>query len=293
MSNIKAESENPKDEFLVAVVGPLSSLVLAGAFFALGRVLPGEGSPASALLGYLALANLLLALFNLVPGFPLDGGRVLRSALWAALQSYQRATTIASAVGQVVAFLLAGYGVVLIFSGQFFGGLWTVLIGWFLNNAAELSRAQARFREGFRGVRVRDVMRVNYDTVPPYLPVSDLVYDYVIGRGQRALPVIRDNEIIGIVTITDVKRLPSVEWAQHRVSEIMTPTPLKTIGPEADVQLALRLLTELDVNQLLVVEEERLIGILGRGDVLRFLQLREELRFDRKPGASAPGRRGA
>src|SRR5215212_10989162 len=159
VSNIASESEDPQDEFLVAVVGPVSSLALAGLFWVGARVVPNDTSPLDAVLHYLFTVNLMLAVFNILPGFPLDGGRVLRAILWGTTKSMVRGTVIASVVGQVVAFLFIGYGIWQVFIDRdFLSGVWIGFIGWFLNSAAEATRRQVQVQEGFRGVKVGSVM---------------------------------------------------------------------------------------------------------------------------------------
>lgn len=279
VSNIGQESDDPQDEFLIAVVGPLSSLALAGLFWLCGRAVPGEAGPLNAVLAYLAVVNLMLALFNILPGFPLDGGRVLRAILWGATGSMVRGTTIASVVGQVLAFGFIGYGI-----WQFFiehdplSGIWIGFIGWFLNSAAEATRRQTVVQEGFRGVPVSGVMTPDPPVVSPSISVRELVNEYMFRRGLRALPVVADGQIVGLVSLGDVKHLPEPEWDRNSVGAIMSRPPLRTIGPEAPVSQALELLVQQDVNQVLVLDADgTLAGILSRGDVMRFLQLRGEL----------------
>jgi len=279
VSNIASESEDPQDEFLIAVVGPVSSLALAGLFWVGAQLVPNDTSPLDALLHYLFTVNLMLAVFNILPGFPLDGGRVLRAILWGATKSMVRGTTIASVVGQVVAFLFIGYGIWLVFIDRdLLSGVWIGFIGWFLNSAAEATRRQTQVQEGFRGVRVSGVMAPDPPVVSPSLPVRGLVDEYILRRGLRALPVAQDGRIVGLVTLTDVKHLPENEWSNNSVGSIMTKPPLRTIGPDAPVTQALEQLVQDDVNQLLVVDKDgSLLGTLARGDVMRFLQMRGEL----------------
>ena len=232
-------------------------------------------------MSYLALVNFSLAVFNILPGFPLDGGRVLRALLWGWTGSMGRATRIAALVGQGLALLFIGYGFVQILEGDFFGGLWIGFIGWFLNNAADATRRQVQLQEGFRGVRVAHLMQTEPPTVDPGLPVRVLVDDYILRRGVRALPVALDGRIVGLVSLTDVKRLSPDEWDRSAVGAIMTGPPLRTISPREEIGRALQQLVEQDVNQLLVVEDGRIVGLLSRGDVMRFLRLREELGLDR------------
>jgi CBS domain-containing protein len=243
------------------------------------QAVPNDTSPLGALLFYLAIVNLMLAVFNILPGFPLDGGRVLRAILWGATGSMVRGTTIATGVGQVVAFLFIGYGIWQIFiQNDFLGGVWIGFIGWFLNSAAEATRRQVQVQEGFRGVKVASVMTPDPPVVSPALSVRELVDEYILRRGSRAIPVAQDGGIVGLVTLSDVKHLPEPEWSSNSVGAIMTRPPLRTIGPDAPVTRALERLVEDDVNQLLVVDKDgTLLGILTRGDVMRFLQMRGEL----------------
>jgi len=278
VSNIAQETEDPQDEFLVAIVGPLSSFALAGLFWVGLQAIPNDTSPLGALVNYLATINLGLAVFNILPGFPLDGGRVVRAILWGTTGSMVRGTNVATTIGQFVAFLFIAYGFWQIFEGELLSGIWIGFIGWFLNSAAEATRRQVQVQEGFRGIKVSSVMTPDPPVVSPALPVRALVDEYVLRRGLRALPVAQDGRIVGLVTLSDVKHLPESEWSANSVGAIMTRPPLRTIGPDAPVTRALERLVEDDVNQLLVVDRDgTLLGILTRGDVMRFLQLRGEL----------------
>ena len=276
VSNLKGEAHEARDEFLVAVVGPVTSLVLAGIFWAVGQALPSDRSPIGGILGYLAMINLLLGLFNLLPGFPLDGGRVFRSIVWGITGSLRRATNIASVVGQGIGFLLIFWGVSQIFGGNFLNGLWIGFIGWFLNNAAEATRQQQTLQEHLRGVRVVQLMDPHPAIVAPDQNVQDFVFQDVL-HGRRAVLVEEQGRLVGIVSITDAKKVPREDWASTPIGSIMTPMPLKTIGPEADAGGALQLLVDGSYNQLPVVTDRRVIGMLSRSDVLRFLQARHEL----------------
>ena len=169
VSNIASESDDPQDEFLIAVVGPLSSLAIAGLCWLGLRLIPNDTSPFGALVYYLSIVNLMLAIFNILPGFPLDGGRVLRAILWGVTGSMVRGTTIASVVGQVLAFGFIGYGLLLIFEGSVLNGLWIGFIGWFLNSAAEATRRQVLVEEGFRGIKVSQVMTPDPPSISPSL----------------------------------------------------------------------------------------------------------------------------
>jgi Zn-dependent protease/predicted transcriptional regulator len=284
VSNLKTESEESRDEFLISVVGPLTSFALAGLAWLGDRALAPGNSPLGATLSYLAMINLMLGIFNLIPGFPLDGGRVLRSIIWGVTGSMRRATEVASFVGQGFGFLLILWGVSQIFGGSFLNGLWIAFIGWFLNNAAEATRRSVVARESLRGVRVAALMDPEPPIVDPRLNVQDFVFEYVLRRGQRAALLTEDGRLLGIASISDAKKVPQEEWAATPIGRIMTPAPLRTIAPKTELSQALGLLVDGELNQLPVVQDSRLVGMLSRADVLRFLQLRDELRIRGLPG---------
>jgi len=286
VSSIAKEASTARDEFLIAVVGPLISLLLAGVFWVFGQLMP-PASAVSALANYLALANLLLGLFNIVPGFPLDGGRVLRSIVWGVTGDLSRATRIASYVGQAVAFVLITWGVVQALTGDFFGGLWIAFIGWFLNSGAEASRQQVTVRSVLEGAPVTTVMDASPEAAPPGLSVRDFVLEHALRHGQRALPVVEDGRLVGIVSITDAKHLDQDAWATTPVGEVMTRMPLKTLTPQADLTAALELMVENNIHQLPIVSNGALVGMLSRGDVMRYLQLGRELHTRGSAAASA------
>ena len=205
----------------------MSSLLLAAVFWAVEQALPGT-SAAAAVLGYLAFTNLLLGAFNLIPGFPLDGGRVFRSIVWGLTNSFKRGTIAAAFAGQAFGWLLIVWGVarVLLF-GDLVGGIWTAFIGWFLNNAAESTRQEQTFRETLRGVTAANLMDTPPVVATPDVSVQDFVMDYVMRRGQRAVPVVDElGRLVGIVSLTDARKLPQQTWPTIRVDQIMTPAPL-------------------------------------------------------------------
>ncbi|MGC9529661.1 MAG: site-2 protease family protein [Candidatus Bipolaricaulaceae bacterium] len=277
VSNIAGEAEAPKDEFLMSIVGPLTSLALAAVFWGIRAAVGDVDTPLAATLGYLAVINALLAGFNLVPGFPLDGGRVLRSILWSVTGSLPRATNIAAAAGQAFAWVLIGWGVFQLLAGSLIGGLWIAFIGWFLNGAAESSRGEVSLREHLRGVRVADVMDPQPETVGPEMPVEDLVRDVFLHGGRRAAPVCHAGRLAGIVALADVKEVPRELWGETRVEEVMTREPLHSVEPGTELSAALQLLAQHDIHQLPVVEGGELRGMLSRADIIRYLQLAREL----------------
>jgi Zn-dependent protease/CBS domain-containing protein len=277
VSNLSGEPKSAGEEFLIAVVGPASSAVIAVAswivVFALGDILGLVGD----VLRYLALVNALLAGFNMLPGFPLDGGRVFRAILWGLTGSLSRATAIAATTGHILAFLFIGIGILEMFSGNLLGGIWIAFIGWFLNGAAESSRTATRTEESFAGVRVVDIMDPDPETVSPTTRVDQVVRECLLRRGRRAMPVVHDGQVVGIVSLSDIKELAPERWADATVEEIMTSPPLYSIAPADEMSKALRLLAERDLNQLLVMEGDQLIGLLPRSNIISYLQLRQEL----------------
>lgn len=278
VSNLTREPLTPGDEFVIAIVGPVSSLLLAAVFWAVEQALPGN-SAAAAVLGYLAFTNLLLGAFNLIPGFPLDGGRVFRSIVWGVTNSLRRGTIAAAFAGQVFGWLLIVWGVtrVLLF-GDVVGGIWTAFIGWFLNSAAESTRQEQTFRETLRGVTAANLMDAPPVVATPDVSVQDFVMDYVMRRGQRAVPVVDElGRLVGIVSLTDARKLPQQAWPMTHVDQIMTPAPLTTVLPTDEVGGAIGLMAQKGVHQLPVVDDGRVLGMLNREHVLRWIQLRHDL----------------
>jgi len=277
VSSIEGEPESPKVEFVMSAVGPLASLVLAGLFWGVHQLVGEQDSPLAATLGYLALINALLAGFNLLPGFPLDGGRMLRSILWSTTGSLTRATNIAAMVGRFLGWALIGFGVFQLFAGNFLGGVWIAFIGWFLSSAADASRREITLREHLVGVRVKDVMEQSLEIISPQTSVAEVVRDIFLQRRRRAATVYQDDQLVGIVSIADVKGQPQQKWAQTPVAEIMTRQPLYSVGMDDGLNSTLRLLVQHDLNQLPVLEEGRLVGFINRADIIRYLQLSQEL----------------
>jgi len=261
----------------MTIVGPLTSLALAVIFWGLSQLIDTPSSPAAAMLNYLWQINALLAAFNLLPGFPLDGGRVLRSILWGTTGNLVRATNIAATVGRFFGWALIAFGVFQLLQGNFLGGLWIAFIGWFLSSAADASRRDVTLREHLSGVPVREVMDPGTETVSPETSVEEVVRGAFLQGHRRAVPVGRDDRLVGIVTLTDVKELPQPKWAQTSVEEIMTRQPLYRVTPDDDLNSAMRLIAQHDINQVLVLREGRLVGLLNRADIIRHLQLSQEL----------------
>lgn len=277
VSNLEDEPEEPKVEFVMSMVGPLTSLGLAGAFWGFLQLVGDQQSPLAAILFYLALVNGLLGIFNLLPGFPLDGGRILRSFLWQRTGSIVRATNIAGTVGRFIGWGMVGFGIFQLLSGNFVGGLWLAFIGWFLASMADASRREMIMRQHLKGVKVSEVMDSEIEAINPTTSVQQLVDDIIHQRHRRAAPVADEGHVVGIVTVTDLKNLPQDKWQDTSVRDIMTREPLYTVKPDDELDKAVKLITRHDVNQLLVLEKERLVGMLNRADLISHLQVRQEL----------------
>lgn len=278
VSNLSKEPENPGHEFVMAIVGPLTSLVLAGVFWLISLLPIGEGTFLTAIVGYLALINLSLAIFNLLPGFPLDGGRVLRSIIWKTTGNLVRATNIASITGMVFGWGFIAVGVFLFFwLGDFFSAIWIALIGFFLTNAAENSRQEITVREHMAGVKVEQVMERNTETISPSMSVEELVRDMFLVKRRRAVPVAEGDRIVGMVSISDVRSLSQDAWASTPVERIMTKEPLHAVKLDDDLNTAMQVIAQFDLNQIPVLNQGKLVGILSRANVINYLQLKREL----------------
>jgi len=228
-------------------------------------------------LSYLATINLVLAIFNLLPGFPMDGGRVLRAIVWKVTGNLRKATRIASLTGQVFAFFLIFLGILQIFRANL-TGLWLIFIGWFLHSAASRGYQQVLVESLLKGVRADELMSRDFETVTSDLPVQSLVDDYILKKKERVFLVADKGDLKGIVCLDDVKATPKENWPQTRVGEIMTPKEkLEAVRPDADGRRVLASITSKDIHQIPVMEGERVAGIICRSDILRFIQLRSEL----------------
>jgi len=277
-AQIAEEPDRPSKEFRMAIIGPLTSIALAIVFGLIWWIVRAVNQPVAALTRYLAFINVILALFNLLPGFPLDGGRVLRSIVWGVTGNFKRATRIATWAGEVLAFILIVWGIVQVFSGSFIGGLWIAFIGWFLHSAASRSYHQVFLREMLRGVRARDLMTKDFTTVTGTISVQQLIDEYVLRHKDHAFLVSENGQLQGIVCLEDVKAVPPEKRGTTMVKDVMTPKEkLETADPEDDGNAVLRQLAAKDVRQLPVMERGNVIGILCRSDIIQNLQLRTEL----------------
>ena len=281
VSALGKEPESPGQEFRVAIVGPLVSFVLAGAFGVVAFVahLSGVGDrPPAAVVLYLAIINAAVGVFNMLPGYPLDGGRVLRAGLWARGRNLLTATRRASLMGSFLAFGLIALGVVSILAGNFVGGAWFIVIGWFLRNVSESSYQQLLYRSTLQGTKVGQLINRSFNAAPPDMNLSTLVEEYMLARSQRSVPIVVGEELLGLVTMQDLKRVPKEEWGTTSVFRAMTPRErLHQVDVQEDISRALETMAKENINQLAVIEFGRFVGFVTRADVLRLMQVRSEL----------------
>jgi Zn-dependent protease/predicted transcriptional regulator len=294
VSDIQREPPSPRAEFLITIVGPLTSLVIGVVLLVLAgttanpiNTMTGSTSSMSGLkllptmLLWLGSINILLAVFNMIPGFPLDGGRVLRSILWAITGNLRRATQMASQAGQVIAWLFIVAGIMMVFGYDIpllgtglINGLWLAFIGWFLNSAALQSYRQVVVHDMLHGVPVTRLMRLNPPTVSSNVSISSLVHDHVMGTDDHAFPVVDNGQLVGMVTLEDIRTVKRDAWDMENVRQIMTPTDKLTVAaPDEDAADALDKLAALDVHQLPVVQDGKLVGLLRQRDILKWLHL--------------------
>lgn len=222
----------------------------------------------------LALFNVMLALFNMVPGFPLDGGRVLRSVLWASTGDLLKATRWASNVGQVVAWSIMAMGVLNMVRGNLGGGVWLLLIGWFVNRAAKASFQQQALKDALEDVPVSRLMLTRLERISPTLIIDEFVRDHVMAEDQLAWPVEAEGVLLGMITFDDLRQVPRASWASTRVHDVMIPAAmLSTLPPGAGAEQALEELTKREVERLPVLEAGHLLGLVRRQDLMRWMSL--------------------
>lgn len=280
VAEMEKEPKGAKDEFVMAVMGPISSGLIAAAcygLFLLGRHV-GWPYPVGGVVLYLAMINGLLAVFNLVPAFPLDGGRMLRAALWHIKGNLKWATRVSAGIGSGFGLFLIIYGVFHFITGHFIAGMWWFLIGMFLKNAAEASYQQLITLRTLEGEPLRRFMNTSPITVPPDLTIDRLVEDYVYAYHHKLYPVVADGRLAGCVTTRQIKEIPREQWSVTTVADVAaTCNPDNTIGPDADATEALSKMRRTNAGRLMVVDGERLLGIVSLKDMMAFLSLKIEL----------------
>lgn len=277
VAQISGEPEKPWKELTMALVGPVTSMILAFGFFVMFFFLGGVSELLKAFLFYLAWINFALAIFNLLPGFPMDGGRVLRALIWQATGNLKKATNIASKVGQGIAFLLISFGILQILRGDL-GGFWLIFVGWFLHSAAVRGYQQVTVESVLKGVLAKELMREDFERISGKTLVKELVDNYILHKKERVFLVEDDRSLKGIVCLEDVKAVPREKWTETTVAEIMTPKEkLEAVSPDDDGNKILNSLTAKDIHQIPVVVEGKVAGIICRSDILHYIQLRSEL----------------
>jgi Zn-dependent protease/predicted transcriptional regulator len=288
VAEMEREPDSPGVEFLMAVAGPIASYAIAFVCYmaALGSAEAGVPAPVVGVLGYLALINAIIATFNLVPAFPLDGGRILRAALWRWKGEVRWATQVTSAIGAGFGLLLIVLGVWRVLLGDFIGGMWWFLIGLFVRQAAQMSYQQVVVREGLRGVPVHRIMSRDPVTVPPSVSLAQLVDDWIYRHHYKMFPVVEDGRLVGCISLRDVKEVPRENWAETSVAAIMRGCgPENSVSPDQDALAALTVMHRTQNGRLLVIEGGRLVGVVTMKDMLKFLSLKLDLE-----GESAAGR---
>ena len=286
VAQIEKDAADAKTEFWMGIVGPITSAVIGFACLGLAMLmgwtpdatLQAPMTPLQAMLMWLGVINIALAIFNMIPGFPMDGGRVLRAVIWWTTGDVVRATLTAARVGQLIGFALIVFGIFRFFGGAGFGGLWLAFIGWFLLRVAGSARAHVETNENLRGVRVGDVMSRNCPVVDARDNLQTFVDEHPLRTGRRCFVVEGQGRIAGLITPHEVKAVERAKWRYTAIEDAMRPLDhLHTIGTDAPVSDALELMGRGDVNQLPVVRDGQLAGVILRGDVLRLLRTRAEL----------------
>ena len=278
VSNIEREPQTPGIEFQMAFVGPLTSLAIGVVCYLLQLPLRGSNSPLEGILFYLAVTNVLLGLFNLIPGLPLDGGRVLHSIVWKLTGNLRQATRVASLAGQLIAYLFILLGIWIFFAGDILDGIWFGFIGWFLLSAAQSANTQGMLTSVLRGVTVREVMNPKPTTVPADISLQQLVDAYFLPGGLRYALVMQGDKLVGLITLSDIRHIPRDQWGQVPVSNAMIPlSRLHVATPQQSLSDVLPLMAGRDVNQLPVVDNGALVGVLSRDAIVHYLEVRQSL----------------
>ncbi len=291
VAEMEDEPREPRAEFLVAIVGPATSLVLGLVFSSIALFMAGPGfadllaedsdaalaslSPLASLLLWLGPVNTILGIFNLVPGFPLDGGRVLRAAIWWFTGDLHKATRLASDAGRLFGWVIIILGVAQLVSGMLFQGLWLVLIGWFLTNAASASYRMLILRDLLEGVSARDMMRTHFESVPAQMRVADFVENHLMQSSQLLWPVLEEEQLIGLVTLDEVRKIPAGDREVTTVGAVMrNDLAALTLAPATEARLVLERLGASGLP-LAVVEGGRVLGLLSAADAAKWMALHQ------------------
>ena len=278
VSKMSDEPKSASDEFKIAIVGPLTSLVLAGIFLGIGYAVRSAtgGHVVGTVFWWLGWVNAMLGAFNLLPGFPLDGGRVLRAGIWAGARNLWEATRIASMFGQGMGILMIVGGVAMFFVGGGLSGLWLAFIGWFLIQSAQASYQQLVLRQALPGLSISQVMTSNVESVPADTTLDRVIHDYVLAHNHPAFPVMDDSKLLGLICINDIRSVPREQWSQTTAREAVPRlTEQHSLHPDTDAWEALQRMVREDCGRLLVVDHDgALRGIVSRTDIMRAIRTR-------------------
>jgi Zn-dependent protease/predicted transcriptional regulator len=286
VSQLAGQPRSPGEEFQISAAGPGASIVIAIVAGGAALALSSSNEKVDGILWYLATVNLLLGVFNVLPGFPLDGGRVLRSIAWERTHSFRRATRIAGGVGEIFGYGLMILGLVFLLGGFVFDALWFLFVGWFLHGAARGESQNLQLETILAGLSARDVMHTDFPTARPGDSVQHVVDEQMIGRGEHAVMVSNDDAVLGMVTVHDVHKVPRDHWLQTPVQSVMTPRQgLITVSAERKALDVMMLLAEKRLDQVAVLEDGRMVGLITRRELLDQIHLAEEL--GPKPGEAA------
>ena len=279
VSQIEQEPTSAKTEFWMALVGPLTSACIGLICLALSGTAGAPSSPARVMVSWLGYINIALAVFNMIPGYPLDGGRILRALVWWKTGDMERSTRLVARVGQAVALIFIGFGILQFFAGAGIGGLWIAFIGWFLLQAAGESYLQVGLKQAIAGVTVGDVMTSDCPTVSGNLDLQHFVEEELLKTGRRCFVVLENGAVAGLVTPHEVKQVARARWPFTTLRDVMRPLEqMRTVTPETPLTSALEMMTRQDLNQLPVVADGHLAGVLSRAQLVSFLQTRAELK---------------
>jgi Zn-dependent protease/predicted transcriptional regulator len=281
VSRIEKEAMNATTELLIGIVGPISSALLAGFFHLLGFAVE-RNSPLGAMSEWLWRINLMLAIFNLIPGFPLDGGRVLRAAVWGLTGDLRGATRIAARVGQGFAYMFIIVGAVMAIApgGNVVSGLWLAFIGWFLLNSARSSHQAMVFEQAMRGAFVRDVMSRDVPIVPADISLEEFFGQYLMRTGQRCFIVTRNHDMIGLITAQELKAEPREQWHATTVERAMRPIEtVRHVASDTDLHSVVEMMEKEDLNQVPVLSDGRVEGMIRRENIVRFIKTRSEFDY--------------
>lgn len=279
MAQIEKEPETPYSELIMAIAGPAASFVVAAIFgviwfFTKNIALVREP------VGYLAIINIVLGVFNILPGYPLDGGRILRSIIWKTTGNLERATFIASTVGRVIGFAIIAAGIFFILTGNFLNGVWLAFIGWFIQSSAQMGYRQLIFETSIKGIKVRDIMNENIVNVTKDITIQDLVDDYFMKYRFGRFPVIEDEKtqrFIGVISLHDIKGVSKEEWPEVKIGDIVkSVSESEKVDMSTEISDAIKKMGKNDLGHLVIMSGNKLRGIITKSDVMRFIKIRSE-----------------